>query len=99
MTEYVFPDFPSVSLRDQGLLQALFSLASSTVAEEEDQFSGYSLIVKKAIRRAILERIVNHEMLDRAQKRSPSSLMMEDVKRAEELVEEWKTLNPGEKLR
>ena len=98
-SEYLFPHFPSISGRDQHLLRIVKDLASITAAQEEGQFYGYPLIVKKAIRRAVLERLLDHDFRDRIQKRSDSQILLEDVERAFKLVEGWRKSNPKEKLK
>lgn len=105
ISEFLFPHFPPISLRSNQLLTGLKSAAQFTAAKNEGQFQGYPVIFKKAIRRAILERIIVHDSKTarskntRGKKRSSNHVIPADLDRALSLIEVWKRSNPEEKLR
>lgn len=86
--------FPLVSLRDTRSVLTLRRIAEHTAAEEEGQLSGYPLIVKKAVRRAVVERYINHDPKESRQKRPLHHITERDLKRTFEIIETWREFNP-----
>ena len=92
-SESLYPYFPLVSLRDTRSVLVLRRIAEHTAAGEA-RHSGYPLVVKKAARRAVVERYINHNSEESRQKRPFHHITERDLKRTLEIIETWREFNP-----
>lgn len=76
--EISLPRVPAIPLRDySNLLPQLFYLGLETPAE--GQYQGYPIVAKKAIRRAIFKRILNHDEENQSQRRALPQVITSDI--------------------